>query len=80
MLKIVLPLTRKLGGVPYLRQYFLRRTIRQTVVLLAKTEGKIFLVTIATVMTQQLVQKLLPKIYALPYFQNLKKKTAPVAV
>lgn len=53
-----------------LKYYFMKRTAKQIIIMMAKSEAKIALVAFATVITQQLVQKLLQKIYALPYFQK----------
>lgn len=57
-----------------LKDYLMKRSAKQVIIMLAKSEAKIALVAFATVLTQQLVQKLLQKIYALPYFQ---KNTTP---
>lgn len=73
MWRIFLPLARRLGAVPFVREYFIKKYAKHTIVMFAKSEVKIFAVTLATVLTQQMVQKMLPKIYDSSFFKKLQK-------
>ncbi len=74
---IFLALCRRNILAPF-KSFFIKRAFKRSLLTFIKSEGKIFVISLGVVLTQQAINAILPKLKELPVFEKIKKKQSQI--